>query len=122
MKDGVYYILDGHEPKATTDHLEWANWYEAASVGDMRRVVEQTQVDEHLWVSTVFLGIDHNWGDGPPLLFETMIFHDGDGREEWRYATWADAQAGHSRVVDELRDGKSEAATRMREAAGGTAA
>lgn len=29
-------------------------------------------------VSTVFLAIDHAFGDGPPVLYETMIFGGGD--------------------------------------------
>lgn len=31
-----------------------------------------------LWVSTVWLGINHNYGDGPPLIFETMVFVQED--------------------------------------------
>ena len=60
-------------------------------------------------VSTVFLGIDHNfYGDGPPLLFETMVFHDNlvdlfcD-----RYSTAAAARIGHASVVEQLRAGKT---------------
>ena len=39
-------------------------------------------------VSTVCLVIDHNWGGGPPLIFETMIFGDGP-LDKWqrRYST-----------------------------------
>lgn len=49
-------------------------------------------------VSTVWLGVDHSFGDeGPPLIFETMVFGDDvkdlDGN---RYATWNEAVAGHA--------------------------
>lgn len=61
-------------------------------------------------VSTVFLGLDHQWGDGPPLLFETMIFRDGDVPDvaelnEWqdRYSTWAEAEAGHAAALAMIR-------------------
>ena len=62
-----------------------------------------------LHVSTVFLGIDHGWGD-KPRWFETMIFGDRDvmwslgGRNrllrttldyQQRYATWQEAEIGH---------------------------
>lgn len=31
-------------------------------------------------ISTVWLGIDHNFGGSPPLIFETMVFRpSGDG-------------------------------------------
>jgi len=80
-------------------------------------------------VSTVWLGIDHNFTrQGPPVIFETMIFAPKDvtiGREEppWdvagimadldqyqeRYATETAAQAGHDRalaaMVGQLGDG-----------------
>lgn len=52
-------------------------------------------------VSTVWLGIDHSFGgDGPPLIFETIVF--GDGAEDLsgnRYATWNEAVAGHHELV-----------------------
>src|SRR5205809_567378 len=37
-----------------------------------KRIVEQTMVGD-IKVSTVLLVINHNFGDGPPLIFETMI-------------------------------------------------
>jgi len=54
-------------------------------------------------VSTVFLHLDHSWGDGPPVLFETMVFGDDteDERQE-RYFTWDQAMKGHQAIVDEL--------------------
>ena len=55
-------------------------------------------------VSTVFLGLDHRWEpDGPPVLYETMIFggeHDGDMD---RYCTRDAAEAGHADLVGQLR-------------------
>lgn len=90
-----YYILDGHTPVPITDLFAWGRWRET---GD--RTVARTQIDGPVEVSTVFLGIDHQWGNGPPLLFETMIFC-GDAAEDYqeRYSTWAEAEAGHQRAV-----------------------
>jgi hypothetical protein len=55
-------------------------------------------------VSTVWLGLDHNFGlHGPPLIFETLVFggtHDGDGE---RYATEAAALGGHDQWVAAVR-------------------
>lgn len=51
------------------------------------------------WVSTVWLGLDHRFGgDGPPLIFETMVFHRGSmlGLDVRRYATEAEALEGHA--------------------------
>lgn len=55
-------------------------------------------------VSTVWLGIDHSFIEGaPPAIFETMIF--GGTRDGWhcRYATEANARAGHAAAVAAMR-------------------
>lgn len=93
-----FYILDGHEPVPTDDVLVWGGWWEKAD-----RFVKQTDVSEGVTVSTVFLGLDHNWGDGPPLLFETMIFGGPLSDSEWRYSTWAQAEKGHAKAVRAAR-------------------
>lgn len=62
-------------------------------------------------LSTVFLGLDHRFGDGPPLLFETMQFPcDNEGVvTDWgeifcdRYSTWEEALAGHEERAAYLR-------------------
>ena len=69
------------------------------------------------WVSTVWLGIDHDLsGQGPPLIFETMVFTGpkdpraadprplGEDVYQQRYATEAEARAGHAAVVAALRE------------------
>lgn len=55
-------------------------------------------------VSTIFLGLDYSFGDGPPLLFETMSFtsdHSDDVQE--RCSTYAEAVAMHARIVATVR-------------------
>jgi hypothetical protein len=56
-----------------------------------------------VWVSTVFLCIDHGFGDGPPVLFETMAF-GGDGKDLacFRSHTVEEALATHRAVVRRL--------------------
>jgi hypothetical protein len=64
-----YYILEGKVPVRCDDVGEFGRWFETAE-----RIVQQDEVG-NLFVSTVFLGIDHRFGAaGPPLLFETGIF------------------------------------------------
>ncbi len=62
-----------------------------------RRVAKDEQDD--IQVSTVFLGMNHNWDDGPPLIFETMIFGGEHSDEQWRYTTEAQALEGHKTAV-----------------------
>jgi len=92
------YILSGHEPVRCDDITEWGRFMWQHEL----RVVAQDDVGPH-WVSTVFLGIDHDWsGHGPPILFETMIFTNGESREQWRFSTWDQAEEWHHAVVRRL--------------------
>lgn len=96
------YILNGYEPVAEPDTLMWARWFEENH--DAKRVAE-TVLENGNRVSTVFLGIDHQFGDGPPLLFETMVFPSDSSADEdcERYTTWADAEKGHAAMVEKWR-------------------
>jgi hypothetical protein len=55
-------------------------------------------------VSTIWLGLDYNWGHGAPIIFETMVFSEtlGQDRPCWRYATEDEARAGHEEVVSAI--------------------
>ena len=72
---------------------------------DGRWVIGRTEVAGYQ-VSTVWLGLDHNlWGEGPPLIFETMIFGTGPLADScWRYPTRAAALAGHDQACALCRD------------------
>lgn len=63
------------------------------------KIVKRTQVDVDVVVSTVWLGIDHQWGNGPPLIFETMVFGGEHDQDTTRYSTEAEALAGHDEIV-----------------------
>lgn len=93
----MYYILDGHTP-VHVDALEWADFFQHAN-----RVIERTNIDEHVTVSTVFLGLDHNFSrEGPPVLFETLVFGGKFAGEMERYTTWDDAAEGHKKMVERV--------------------
>lgn len=93
------YRLDGSPyPPGDEGLLEWARDLE-----DLRgRIVAQDLLWNGLWLSTVWLGLDHNFSRrGPPLIFESMGFNHLDGfPDTWdiwqeRWATLDDAQVGH---------------------------
>ena len=95
---GDHYILDGKEPRET-DLMTWARWFKDAE----RHFADET-VGGDVRVSTVFLGLDHSFGAGPPLLFETMVFGGPLDQEQDRYPTWAEAEQGHAAMVKRARE------------------
>lgn len=65
------------------------------------RIVKVTEING-IVVSTVWLGLDHNFiGDGPPLIFETMVFRPGErgGELIYRYTTHEQAERGHETAL-----------------------
>ena len=67
---------------------------------DSDRVIAKTKVGKQE-VSTVFLGLDHNFGEGGgPVLFESMIFPECLIQQ--RYRTHREAVEGHEALVAEL--------------------
>ena len=60
-------------------------------------------------VSTVDLGINHNFGAGEPLYYETMIF-DSNRNEEYmeRYSTLEEAMARHKEILKKFKNGDVE--------------
>ena len=65
------------------------------------KVVKQERVWWGGFVSTVWLGLDHSFGDGPPLIYETMVFppHSYDDLKCDRYPSRKAATIGHTTAV-----------------------
>jgi hypothetical protein len=92
------YILDEQHNAVPCDLMTWARWFEKGN-----RVVAKTALPG-CEVSTVFLGLDHRFGsDGPPIIFETMVFGGPFDQQGERYSTWAEAEAGHARWVEKCQ-------------------
>lgn len=68
------YTLDGNgEPVIETSLMKWVVAYGHALSDGGNGVISQEIGDSK--VSTIFLGLDHNYsGKGPPILWETMVF------------------------------------------------
>ena len=97
-----YILDDAGRPQPVDDLMMWARWFEES--GDSRRVA-RTDLADDVYVSTVFLGSNHQWGDGPPLLFETMVFGGRWDQSQWRWPTREAALAAHDRIVAAVRNG-----------------
>lgn len=99
-----YYVLDEkNQPKPATVE-EFSRFMTEHSI---RKVVGRTELADGVWVSTVFLGMDHAWGGGPPVLWETMIFEGEYDQHMWRWSSREQAVAGHLEVLDAVRAGKN---------------
>jgi hypothetical protein len=98
----TYYILMDRLPVAV-DLMTWARAFETRhkTKPDPWRVAHDELPGCH--VSTVFLGIDHSFGRGDPVLFETMIFGGPLDGYQWRYCTYAEAEHGHADAVAQAK-------------------
>jgi len=105
-----YYTLNSlGDPVPEPDLARWSIWMNSAD-----RHVAKDEIDG-VCISTVFLGLDHNYfGEGLPVLWETMIFSHGrswaEGLDEYQqwYTSLADAKAGHKEAVGKLTQLRSE--------------
>lgn len=94
----LFYVLDeAGNPQPELDAATWAR-----RLTQTNRTVAKSAYG-NIVVSTVFLGINHDFSnEGPPLLYETMVFGgalDGTCR---RYATRAEAEAGHAALLADV--------------------
>lgn len=65
-----YFARDGSKMNC----IEWAHKFNDPNY----HIVKQTKLRHaRKWVSTVWIGLSHQFGDGPPLIFETMVFQWG---------------------------------------------
>lgn len=79
--------------------ISFERWLELT--GDLEyKIVAKTKVGTNE-VSTVWLGMNHNWGRGPPLIFETLVFPACD--DMYRYATLEQALNGHETMVQRYK-------------------
>lgn len=102
-----HYILVDRQPvsieididtqQGREDLRRWGQWFEEAD-----RQVAVSRFFGAVVLSTVFLGLDHQWGQGPPLLFESMAFWFGEGGDCFRCATWAEAEEQHARMCAQV--------------------
>ena len=101
--NGQYILNADNIPVAEPDLLKWGKW-----MGLVDRGIIETTIGKR-WISTVFLGLDHQYGDGPPLLYETMVFPIKGSEPHMvdeickRYTTREKAIEGHEKIVNELR-------------------
>jgi hypothetical protein len=100
----MYYKLVDKKPVPCTMQ-EYIEQYSGEK--DKERIIKKTSLPDGSEVSTVFLGLNHNYGFGnsAPVLFETMVFGGEYDLFQERYYTYIGAEAGHERAVKMVLEG-----------------
>lgn len=110
-----HYILDEKGNPVATDLMTWATWFERSCKDfKLKRRVDLTIIGPYK-ISTVFLGLDHNFGKGPPVLWETMVFKKTSKGKKWKREDYGSiemnrcsgsreqAEAMHQKMVEKVR-------------------
>lgn len=100
-----YYNRDG----GLITMWEWTTLFSDAAY--KRVALDEVITPDGRWfrVSTVWLGLDHGMGMSElPMIFESMVFGPDTSAEEYmtRYATLAQAEAGHAGICHVLATGR----------------
>lgn len=96
-----FYRLDENKKAIPCELHEWANNFE----NDENRIIMQEDIGP-IKCSTVFLGLDHSYKDGPPLIFETMIFGGEHDDYQTRCSTYEEALEMHKVAINLIKGTK----------------
>lgn len=96
----MWYILDRDNKPIEADPLVYIDWIHN---NPSRKAVKQESIGD-VRVSTVFLGLNHSYEGGEPVLWETMVFEGSlDGYQE-RYTSYEEALTGHEFAVQMVKN------------------
>ena len=92
----MWYILD-EENKPVKSSISIAGEWLDKNL--KRKAVKQEYIGD-VYVSTVFLGLDHSFKSDKPVLWETMIFGGDHDQYQERYTSYEDAFEGHQKALN----------------------
>lgn len=105
------YILKGKEIIVEPDVLAWGKYFSSNNrrikKGYFGLTCGYDSISDVI-VSTVFLGVDHQFGEGMPILFETMVFGGEYDEDQERCSTYDEALKMHYRVCEAVKRTKKE--------------
>lgn len=96
------YVLEGRKVVPCKRMSDWGGLINNPGA----RTVAVTYTKNYR-VSTMFVGMEGFERDdkGNPLVFETMVFCDGEHDQDcYKYGTWEDAFKGHMFILNELME------------------
>ncbi|MCP4668235.1 MAG: hypothetical protein GY849_17955 [Deltaproteobacteria bacterium] len=79
--------------------------FEKLFTDDKYKIIKQEDVGKY-FISTVWLGVNYNFGEGELLIFETVVFEGRDlgaDLEMERYSTEKEAIKGHKKMVNRFK-------------------
>jgi len=92
----MWYKLDEDNNPIECSMREYTKWLDK---NPTKKAVRQEEIGKS-YVSTVFLGLDHGYKQGIPVLYETMIFGGKHDQYQERYTSLEDAVKGHKVAVE----------------------
>jgi hypothetical protein len=108
----MLYMLDDRlipkKAKSISEYIDWhqsmpiaSDWYASKTL--IGFIVARDSDENGRFVSTVYLGFDHNFlGEGQPVLWETWI-RSPEGASYRRYETYPEAISGHQEAIEHER-------------------
>lgn len=99
MSTELFILNEAGQPVPEPNLLVWGRWFESKA-----RIVKQENVEPYR-VSTVFLGLNHNFDPGgPPILWETMVFGRGPLNQTMDRCSGnrEQAEAMHLRMIERI--------------------
>lgn len=98
----LYYDYNDKPIRGKDACLKWAELMEPKSPKFKRskRIVKQQKTWWGAFVSTIWLGLDHSFSTGKPLIYESMVFWNDREIDMDRYSTRAEAKAGHFDIFE----------------------
>jgi hypothetical protein len=91
----MWYILKRGIPVKAKSFKHYNYW----SLNSKYKCVKQEHVGD-IFISTVFLGLDHGHNSNIPVLWETMIFGGEHDQYMNRYSLMEDAVKGHQLALN----------------------
>jgi hypothetical protein len=98
----MWYKLDEDNKPIAVTGLEYHEWSEK---NQNKTVVKQEYIKD-VYLSTVFLGLDHSRDGKKPILWKTMTFQDNEGEFDQsiqlRHTSYEDALEVHEKVKQDI--------------------
>jgi hypothetical protein len=102
----MFYTIDQDgRVQGKPDPVVWSRWVETADRVIARTTVTNETTGGQVKVLTVFIGVDHQFVEGPPILFETVVAGGQRDKTVERYSTIEEARRGHAAIVESITRG-----------------